>query len=148
MTTTFENAKVGDKVWSSVAGWGEIVGVDHESSYGISVELKSYRNTFTKTGKSFSTNEYRTLFWAERKWADDTPTQPEAKPDYKLDDPILVKSYISEAWNTRHFKEWDGDRAVCWNDGRTSHTTNDYISTITWTYHKPLPDYNYQDKES
>jgi len=64
--TTFENAKVGDKVWSCVYGWGEIKTIITEMKYPISVKFKrsNYTISYNWNGIRIPT-ENCTLFWDE-----------------------------------------------------------------------------------
>lgn len=39
MTTTFETAKVGDRVWCITAGWGEVRRIDSTKAYPIAVDF-------------------------------------------------------------------------------------------------------------
>lgn len=76
--TTFENAKVGDKVWSVMFGWGKIIGISKDSDYPIRVEFAQPNTigTFMLDGVSFKC-ENRTLFWDEIKIT--PPERPKRK---------------------------------------------------------------------
>ncbi|MGL5014450.1 MAG: hypothetical protein ACRC6V_09210 [Bacteroidales bacterium] len=56
--------KVGDKVWSISYGWGEIVGIDHNSSYMLKVQFDDEYITYTDDGKQYYGNN-RDLFFKE-----------------------------------------------------------------------------------
>lgn len=74
MTTTFENAKVGDKVWDYHFGWGEIVDIESICLFPLSVSfLTRAPLTYTFTG-AFQETLNQTLFWDEIKFK--VPTQP------------------------------------------------------------------------
>lgn len=65
-TTTFETAKVGDKVWCTRSGWGEIRGIDSSKTYPIAVYFTSDEfKTYTVDGKYDKEDLNQTLFWAK-----------------------------------------------------------------------------------
>jgi hypothetical protein len=78
--TTFENAKVGDKVYSFTSGEGEICQVDFASSYSIMVKSPAGHESFTTKG-AYRMNGEQTLFWSKPVF--ETPTRPKrvAKKD-------------------------------------------------------------------
>lgn len=60
------------------------------------------------------------------------------KPDFKLDDLILV-SQNNKDWNFRYFAEWEGKMAGAWVFGTTSKTitTSGHLTkTHSWKYYK------------
>lgn len=65
----FSNAKVGQDVWSSVYGWGEIKEVYHGSIYKLKVTFddgyRTIETYFTVEGKHNIEDKYCTLFWNE-----------------------------------------------------------------------------------
>jgi hypothetical protein len=69
MSTTFEKAQVGDKVWSVGYGHGEIVIVCNNSGYPLVVKFTNYLNTrsYTLQGQLLP-GELQTLFWQEIKF--------------------------------------------------------------------------------
>jgi hypothetical protein len=79
MTTTFENAKVGDKVWDFVYGWGEVIELDVSEMFDtIRVSFKPFgyseKEVIYYTTGSISFNNPQTLFWDEIKF--EVPVQP------------------------------------------------------------------------
>jgi hypothetical protein len=67
-TTTFENAKIGDKVYSTVFGWGEIKSITWCNSYPISVRFSSINGEprcFTPEGYFYKDAHIQSLFWDE-----------------------------------------------------------------------------------
>jgi hypothetical protein len=91
-TTTFESARLGDRVWSITKGWGKIVGIDNNAGYPLQVKWDSAGiDTFTFDGYLLRTHATRTLFWDEVK----IPRKP--APDAA----ILVETLesIAEYWN-------------------------------------------------
>lgn len=77
--TTFENAKVGDKVWSVRKGWGKVVDVDTSETYSVKVEFAKIwpMLSYTIDGKYSKTDMYRELFWNEVKF--EIPERPKRK---------------------------------------------------------------------
>lgn len=64
MTTTFEKAKVGDKVWCIMSGWGEVRGTDAPTDYPIAVYFASGEfKTYTVDGRYTKDDLNPTLFW-------------------------------------------------------------------------------------
>lgn len=81
----FDNAKVGNKVWSSVYGWSKITKVDKTKTYGIEVSIILYDNSVLKKYYNFDGREafevlYPTLFWNEFH----IPTEEEDKKPFDL----------------------------------------------------------------
>jgi hypothetical protein len=76
-TTTFENAKPGDRVWDIRKGWGTIDKLNPHSTYSIIVNFdldKQGEFTYTVKGKSFMSDVNQSLFWDELKI--EAPEQP------------------------------------------------------------------------
>lgn len=119
MTTTFETAKVGDKVWCIRSGWGEIGEVGWTDRCPIYVrfpcgEFKSY----TVDGLYNDEDLSRTLFWAEV--VIDAPVKP--VPQLEVDGKVVV-------WNdgrdrfSRHFSHFSKDGVLhTFSHGKTSFT--------------------------
>lgn len=80
----FSNAKVGDRVWYIIKGWGEVERVI--KNIGIRVRFKvsetvEVSNVFTFEGKRYELNDkYPMLFWNEIK----LPTDEEDKKPFDL----------------------------------------------------------------
>jgi hypothetical protein len=67
MLTTFEDAKVGDRVYSPTFGWGEITSINHTSIYPIKVYFSWYNvpESFTIEGYYYADLPLQSLFWDE-----------------------------------------------------------------------------------
>lgn len=66
MTTTFETAEAGDRVWCMVAGWGEVQAIDSSRDYPIAVCFKGDDIQTYTVGGFFAKDDIRqTLFWDE-----------------------------------------------------------------------------------
>lgn len=64
----FRNAKVGDRVFSYLNGWGEIIGVDKDCLYPILFNSDDGEySSFTIDGKKELKDINPTLFWSEIK---------------------------------------------------------------------------------
>lgn len=63
----FSNGKIGDRVWSSIYGWGEINGIYDGSILKVifTDESKTVETYFTVDGKHNIGDKYPTLFWNE-----------------------------------------------------------------------------------
>lgn len=87
--TTFEDAKVGDRVWCVLYGWSTVVAVGEDSYWPVRTDKGSY----LYNGR-LSINSGRTLFW------DEVVITPPAKPLPKLevDTKVLV-------WDFYHLKQ-------------------------------------------
>ena len=111
----FKNARVGDKVWSFVDGWGRIIEIK-SGSFPINVEFEDNgKEDFSIEGKKLHEEKYPTLFWDEIVF--EVPKKQ--LPDLKVDTQVIV-------WHTggtkyrMHFKEFDdGGNIICFADGAT-----------------------------
>lgn len=72
--TTFENAKVGDKVWTIDDDWGTITQIDEEKDNPIVVEFEFCQLSFTIKGFRFKNDKRQSLFWDELKY--EIPIRP------------------------------------------------------------------------
>lgn len=73
--TTFENARIGDRVWSIVSGWGYVGEIKTGSIYPIEVTLDCGDTlSYTFGGRSSVNHEFQSLFWNVVCFA--VPTQP------------------------------------------------------------------------
>jgi hypothetical protein len=73
MTTTFENAKAGDKVWDFKYGWGEVAYVFKRGAYPLLVTFSFCQVSYEYDGAS-CVGCQQTLFWDEIKF--EVPAQP------------------------------------------------------------------------
>lgn len=128
MTTTFETAKVGDKVWSIERGWGEILSLTEGVIYPLAVGFPNENPlSFTLGGKRLLTQKYQTLFWDEVKI--DAPAKP--LPDLEVDTKVLVWSDPEQKYR-RHFSHFSNGRIYTFGRGRTSFTALDSAPVIEW----------------
>ena len=124
-TTTFENAKVGDKVWCMVSGWG-VVGSISESNphHHLVVVFDNGVSDYTKRG-AYDINCKQTLFWDEIKF--DAPTAP--LPKLKVDDKVLVWWEGDEFRYKRYFSHFSDGKIYCFKDGATSFSADRTLVT-------------------
>lgn len=74
----FADAKVGDRVWSVLLGWGTVINVSNAGSLVIHVKFDCGRNdNFSKKGYRLSDDVYPALFWDEVKIT--PPPRPKRK---------------------------------------------------------------------
>lgn len=111
MTTTFEEAQVGDKVWCAMFGWGVVIGTPG-GMYPIEVRFETGVHVYTLGGK-YRTFASQTLFWDEIEiTAPPMPERvryknvngfkvptleydPDVKADYYYPAPQCEESYLS-----------------------------------------------------
>lgn len=97
----FDNAKVGDRVWSSIYGWGVINDIyDDSIAYRLKVifddGITVVKTYFTVDGKHELGDKYPTLFWNEFH----IPTDEEDKKPFNLVD------FLRDNLEPREFR-WD-----------------------------------------
>ena len=123
--TTFETAKVGDKVYHYRYGWSTITNIKKESNYPI---IMDYDFSFTYEGFADKSDHNRTLFW------DEVVITPPAKPVPKLnvDTKVLVWGGLNEEPAKRYFSHFDENGKIAtFSGGRTSWTK---AGVIVWEH--------------
>lgn len=128
MSTTFETAKVGDKVWSLFSGWGVITTMSPDNTYWLRVKYGIGKfDWYTMDGKYHPSNINQTLFWDEVEIV--APHKP--LPDL----PVDTKVYVwMDGGNKipRYFSHFDEKgRAVCFR-GQSNRSTGGF--TTVWDY--------------
>lgn len=97
----FSNAKIGDGVWSSVYGKGDIVNIESKGDYPIDVKFdKEIRISYTLDGKKYKFDKYPTLFWNEF----NIPTEEDDKPPFNLVE-FLKENLEPKEFNNKE-KNW------------------------------------------
>lgn len=81
----FENAKVGDRVFSTIYGWGEIIEINKNECYALCAkfpysDIGTVTISYTFDGRASTRNKYPTLFWNEFH----IPTEEEDKKPFNL----------------------------------------------------------------
>lgn len=130
MTTTFETAQIGDRVWSMKDGWGVIRDTNRSARYPIFVYfLSGDIEAFTLGGFYDEDNVTQTLFWDEIVF--DAPKKP--LPALKKDTKVLV-------WNDegtkhkRHFAGWCARNGLImtYDYGATSWSSIGFTTWPNW----------------
>lgn len=128
--TTFETAKIGDRVWCMRSGWGEIRGIHCARSYPISVYfLNDEFKEYTADGFYDEDDIQQTLFWDEV--VIEAPVKP--LPDLVVGAKVLVwdNGYENgyEHRVKRHFSHFKNGDCHTFDLGHTSWTGG---STTAW----------------
>ena len=128
--TTFETAKVGDRVWALSFGWGTVVDINkYRSLYPIQVSFGLTTYTYTTDGKSFIDHISQALFW------DEVIITPPEKPLPKLevDTKVLVWDSDSHIKHKRYFSHFDSNSTIhVFNNGTTSWSYNITVEYRNW----------------
>lgn len=128
MTTTFETAKNGDRVWCLRLGWGEIRDTAWSARYPIYVTFPSGEfSTFTAGGLHCEEDISQTLFWDEVKIK--APQKP--LPDLAVDTKVIVWVRPGETFK-RHFSHFEDDQIITFDCGKTSFTTSGEYDETAW----------------
>ena len=126
----FSNAKAGDRVWSFVDGFGEVVWNALTSPYSVRVRFcGGAKISFTKQGKACPNDLHPTLFWDEIVF--EVPKKP--LPKLEVDTKVLVWD-VDKPKNklVRYFCSFDASgRVVVFQHGTTSFSCEGY--TEIWS---------------
>lgn len=129
MTTTFETAKVGDKVWDSRKGWGVVDELRGSSDYPILVDFVHEYESYTLNGYYFEDDVNPSLFWGEI--VIEAPVKP--MPVLQVDAKVLV--WYDDDDNVKHrryFSHFGVDGKIStFHSGQTSWSTN---KTASWDH--------------
>ena len=130
MTTTFETAKVGDRVWCMRAGWGEIRDDRRASAaYPIHVYFSNDEfKTYTVDGLYDADDITQSLFWDEVKI--EAPQKP--LPDLEVDAKVLVWSDHRCLKLKRHFSHFENGVLRAFDRGHTSWTGGPTSAWPNW----------------
>ena len=124
--TTFEDAKVGDKVYHYKYGWSTITNIKKENNYPIIID---YDFSFTYEGFADKSDKNRTLFWDEVVIT--TPEKP--LPKLKVDTKVLVWDSDSHIKHKRYFSHFDSNSTIhVFNNGTTSWSYNITVGYRNW----------------
>ena len=119
----FKNARVGDKVWSFVDGWGEIIEYKEGNTldYPMRVKFPEATTLFTVDGRELLSDQHPVLFWDKVEFK--IPERP--APALKVDTRVVVWSGDGCEKYKRYFKEFDENGVIiCFLNGKTSWTSN------------------------
>ena len=130
MTTTFETAKVGDRVWSMKDGWGVVHSIEPSHCYPVSVVYPCRkRRLFTSGGLYDKTDIIQTLFWDEV--VIEAPKKP--LPDLEVDAKVFVWNDPKQK-HKRHFSHFRNGVIWTFDAGNTSFTRLHKNSITHWLY--------------
>ena len=123
--TTFENAKVGDRVWCLLHGWQPIIDTQHNVNYPILTRKGSY----TIDGRNYSNNG-RILFWDE---VIITPP-PKPLPKLEVDTKVLVWDFEEDKYKIRgHFSHFNKYGSIfIFANGTTSWSSSSTVGYRNW----------------
>ena len=126
MTTTFETAKVGDRVWCMRSGWGEIRSISSSKSYSLAVYFTNEEyKTYTTEGLYDEEDLSRTLFWDEV--VIEAPAKP--MPSLSVNANVYVWCNGDGLKLKRHFSHFKNGDCHTFDGGHTSWTGG---STSAW----------------
>ena len=127
----FENAKVGDRVWSIQRGWGTIEAVGYTDTFPIFVTFDSNdRVSYTNKGKVGLFDALPTLFWNEFQIPEAALTKP--LPKLEVDTKVIV--WIEPNLKVNRYFSHFGDKGQihCFSNGGTSWSANTTSSWPNW----------------
>lgn len=127
----FSNAKIGDGVWSSVYGKGEIVNIESKGDCPIIVEFDdgiSDSYSYTLDGKKYKFDKYPTLFWNEF----NIPTEEE-------DRPFNLVEFLKENLEPKEFEYDKWNEYIIHRDGELDCSSTAYAEIPT-VYFKAVYD--------
>ena len=128
MTTTLEDAKVGDKVWDTRKGWGVVDEMRYSNEYPILVNFGHDYETYTLDGYYFEDDVNPSLFWDEI--AIEAPPKP--LPDLQVDTKVYVWSNADGLKLKRHFSHFKNGDCHTFNGGLSSWTGESTTSWDNW----------------
>ena len=126
--TTFEDAKVGDRVFHYKYGWKTISHIKEDSSYPIIID---YDFSYTYNGFAEKTDSNPSIFWDEVKIV--PPSKP--LPKLEIDTKVLVWDSEKKVKLHRHFSHFEKNgKIVTFAEGRTSWSQGGKKSVVEWDY--------------
>lgn len=133
---TFENAKVGDRVWDIQYGYGIIISNTHTKDVPLYVKFDiGYDKHFIlegiRDGNSWESIKIPTLFW--QKWEIPEVAYVKPLPNLEVDTKIYVSTKeLPEVWHRRYFSHFEGDKVYCFDAGGTSWSTGAITKWSNW----------------
>ena len=138
----FKNAKVGDRVYSLLNGWGKIEDISSKGVLPVFFKGDNGdKNNFTFDGKHYPDSPHPVLFWDEPTII--APEQPKPAPVAPpVDTLVEVRDDYGSGWLNRYSSgEMDGSILLCYDNGSSSKTTNERWPLIRWK-HWRIVEYN------
>ena len=130
MTTTFETAQVGDRVYDLDYGWCEIASIHQNSKHPININVtKCCNKTYTYDGKCFDNQVTQCLFWDEVTIS--PPTKP--LPKLEVDTKVFVWDNDYNMKQKRHFSHFEANKNICvFVHGGTSWSATQTVEYHNW----------------
>ena len=125
--TTFEDAKVGDRVFHYKYGWSTITNIKKESSYPIIID---YDFSYTYNGFAEKTDSNPSIFWDEVKIV--PPSKP--LPKLEVDTKVLVWDFEEDKYKIRgHFSHFNKYGSIfIFANGTTSWSSSSTVGYRNW----------------
>ena len=123
MKKYLKNVKVGDKLWSSMYGWGRVIDLV-KGEYPIVMDSSG---AYTFKGYFHVDDEYPSLFFEE------VPIPLTAMHRLGVDDKVLVRDNEEYNWTKAHFAKFSEGRILTWGISGTSWSGKAHLS---WNYWK------------
>ena len=131
--TTFETAKVEDRVFDIKHGWGFISKIYPKNMRPVTVQFSKYDRSYMFSGKYSETDKNQVLFWDEVKII--PPEKP--LPKLEVDTKVLVCDDKEGIKLPRHFSHFEKDgKMATFTEGRTSWSKANVVACcyIVWNY--------------
>jgi hypothetical protein len=124
MKKTFKDARIGDRVWSIVRGWGTVVRISNAYTYPLIVGYNdSTEGAYTFDGLANVDHINPELFWDEVKI--EIPEKPLQK--LEVDTKVIVWNDDSSGEYNRYFSHLNEDGKIrCFADGTTSWSSSGF----------------------
>ena len=128
--TTFETAKVDDKVFDIKHGWGFISKVFLKNMRPITVQFSKYDRSYMFNGKYSETDRNQVLFWDE---VIITPP-PKPLPKLEVDTKVLVWDFEEDKYKIRgHFSHFNKYGSIfIFANGTTSWSSSSTVGYRNW----------------
>jgi hypothetical protein len=131
MTTTFETAKVGDRVYALARGWTTIEEIGGSMAGFPIVTSGTY--TYSLDGRYLVGGD-QVLFWDKPTIT--APAKPEPKVAPKVAPPVDTLVEVTDSHGDKCNRYSAGrivdDVILCWSEGRTSKTASNKHDTTAW----------------
>lgn len=128
----FRRAKVGDRVWSYLDGWGTIIDTSFgQEGYSFPIRVQysdSDTECYTTCGKLYNRNINPTLFWDEIKF--DIPDKP--LPELEVDTKVLVWNNGESKYRGHFYSFTEDGRIRAWSNSTSSFTANSDDCYTLW----------------
>lgn len=120
----FDNAKVGDRVFSTIYGWGKVFSVDKtDVHFPLVIEFdKNIRMCYRSDGTTNGLNKFPNLFWNEVK----LPTDEEDKKPFDL------VEFLRENLEPKEFKKMENNHYLYY-DTSINEWRETQVQTIDFT---------------